>query len=64
MRGMGDFVGGLARVSREPQYASIGDVGSANISAQIFNDAFAIAEGLEVHTPILFPNRGINGREG
>jgi len=51
------------RAFGDSKYASIGDGGSANISAQIFNDAFAIAEGLEVHTPILFPNRGIRTRQ-
>jgi len=48
----------------DSKHAGVEDGGAANVSAKVLNDAFAIAEGLEVHAPVLFPNRRLNWRQG
>jgi len=40
----------------DSQDAGVGDGRPANIPAQILDDALTVAEGLEMHAPIFFPN--------
>ena len=48
----------------DSQDAGVGDGRPANIPAQILDDALAVAEGLEMHTPIFFPDGGIHAGQG
>lgn len=41
--------------------ARVADGGAADISAEIFDDVFAAAEGLQVDAPVLLPDGGIDG---
>ena len=41
--------------------ARVADGGAADIAAEIFDDVFAAAEGLEMHAPVLLPDGGIDG---
>ena len=43
------------------QDTGIADGGAANISTEILDGPLAIAKALEMHTPVLHPNGGING---
>jgi hypothetical protein len=58
------FPGGRDSAVADSKHAGVGDGGAANVSAKVLNDAFAIAEGLEVDAPVFFPNRRINWRQG
>jgi len=58
------FPGKSDRSFADCEHAGVSDGRSANINAQILNDALAIAEGLKVHAPIFFPNRRLHSREG
>lgn len=44
--------------------AGVGDGCAANIGAQILDDTLAVAEGLEMHAPIFFPDGGFHTRQG
>ena len=48
----------------DSQDAGVGDGCAANIPAQILDDALAVAEGLEVHAPIFFPDGGFHSGQG
>ena len=41
--------------------AGVANGGAADISSEIFDDVFTTAEWLEVHTPVLVPDGGIDG---
>lgn len=48
----------------DSQDAGVGDGCAANIGAQILDDALAVAEGLEMHAPIFFPDGGFYAGKG
>ena len=42
--------------------SQVADGGAADISAEVFNNTFATAEGLEIHAPVFLPDGGIEGQ--